>query len=189
MWKTLVAVHVMVVMVLAKAGTADEEQISESPRQLFAMARSSDQDLPSRIESAEELARHPGGAAWVIIILTDVDWSRGTEKQDRRSVALEEVDRQADAAIVALVLRMLSENKNGIHPEVMWAVTSRLEDGRTGLYSKTIEDLDSGRRIDILAATKPVREVALELLQNRTGEAYGYDAERWREYILGLNSK
>jgi hypothetical protein len=137
--------------------------------------------LTDRIEAATKLAKLKEGESWIILLLLDRtaldDPSDGPFPEEMRPTF-----DQFDMAVVAALLQNLTDETGNA---VLFAVTTKLSDTRQGRYSEVEGGFPFGRVVE--KETKPIRDLARDILVRVLGVDHGYDVEKWRNEILRHN--
>ena len=133
--------------------------------------------VASRRKAVSELAAHPSGQPWVILILTDEEALQDEDarvEEDPPEVVVR-LTREFNGAVVAALLEGLPPNPS---PAVLWAVTARLDDTSTGRWCETHEPYH------VMLATDPIRELACKVLRESLGVDHEFDKRAWRKAII-----
>lgn len=141
-------------------------------------------DGDAQRQAAEELTVDRAGEQWVILLLIDEtsmypleyfdDW-----QQDARSGQIY----PRMNSIHSFVARIIQNLPATTSPEVLWALTYRLDDERSGDYGETVKTgVFSVAQVD--KTTGPLRDVARDALVRILDVDHGYEVGRWRETIL-----
>lgn len=130
---------------------------------------------------AAKLATHAEGTPWIILLLTDRTAIYSPDYEIRRSL-MEMGDKKALALIrkndAAIIVNLLKNLPPQPALPVLLAITNRLDDSSHGMY------LDGEKKDAKLIETKPVKDVAHQILKRVLKTDHGYDKEKWQEEIL-----
>jgi hypothetical protein len=132
----------------------------------------------ARMEAASVLAKSEDGEAWAVIVVATDD-SLGDEISDGAPAHTRQLRQEFSQAVVSSILRRVDKQSG---PALLWAVTERLSDNRTGTFYGEEGVFPFIRMID--GRTPPMRDLAREALVRALSVDLEYDCAAWRKVIL-----
>lgn len=176
---------VFCVAVCASEGTksllADDAKSPETPNGIMPESFASftspnEESLEIRMRAAHELCQKQELRHWLLLaILTDAGPADWRKEEIRPAQFRSELIKGAYAASLVELINSLPDQPT---PDVLWALTSRLDHTAKGTGTLVGDD---GTKFQV--RTPAVRDIARRKLTEVLGKDLGYEVEKWRSMI------
>jgi len=133
-------------------------------------------DFQNRLSAALKLAGLKEAGPWITVILLDYE-AFGIE--DPNSETSTDKFRSQDRTVIATIIANIPTQTD---KEILWAITTHLNDKEQGALPDNLEvfslvEHDNGH-------TRPIREIARDVLKKHLGVDHEYDVRKWRRAII-----